>query len=163
MHNITLATGDNNGQVKIAGTNVSVKGLGTAAYTASTAYATSDHTHTTSIVSSTGTSVISLSANTKYQLTAGGTSIIFTTPVDNNDKVYQSSTTTSNWRKVVVGAQNTASAGAAVTATTSQVYVDAILEYQPSSGTLRTKKYVVDSAVTLEYNSTTKSLDFIFN
>ena len=39
MHNITLATGDNNGQVKIAGTNVSVKGLGSAAYTNSTAYA----------------------------------------------------------------------------------------------------------------------------
>lgn len=37
-HGIDLATGDSNGQVKIAGTNVSVKGLGTAAYTASTAY-----------------------------------------------------------------------------------------------------------------------------
>ena len=39
IHNITLATGDNNGQVKIAGTNVSVKGLGSAAYTDSAAYA----------------------------------------------------------------------------------------------------------------------------
>lgn len=38
VHSITLATGDNNGQVKIAGTNVSVKGLGSNAYT-STAYA----------------------------------------------------------------------------------------------------------------------------
>ena len=44
-HGISLATGDNNGQVKIAGTNVSVKGLGSAAYTDSSAYATSDHTH----------------------------------------------------------------------------------------------------------------------
>lgn len=32
-HKITLATGDANGQVKIAGTNVSVKGLGSNAYT----------------------------------------------------------------------------------------------------------------------------------
>lgn len=32
VHNITLATGDSNGQVKIAGSNVSVKGLGDAAY-----------------------------------------------------------------------------------------------------------------------------------
>lgn len=40
-HGIALATGDSNGQVKIAGTNVSVKGLGTAAYTASTDYAPS--------------------------------------------------------------------------------------------------------------------------
>lgn len=31
-HGISLATGDSNGQVKIAGTNVSVKGLGNAAY-----------------------------------------------------------------------------------------------------------------------------------
>lgn len=31
-HGIALATGDSNGQVKIAGSNVSVKGLGTAAY-----------------------------------------------------------------------------------------------------------------------------------
>ena len=31
-HGIDLATGDNNGQVKIAGTNVSVKGLGALAY-----------------------------------------------------------------------------------------------------------------------------------
>ena len=45
VHSISLATGDSNGQVKIAGTNVSVKGLGSAAYTASTAYATSGHTH----------------------------------------------------------------------------------------------------------------------
>lgn len=38
-HAITVATGDSNGQVKIAGQNASVKGLGTAAYTASTDYA----------------------------------------------------------------------------------------------------------------------------
>lgn len=37
-HGIDLAAGDSNGQIKIAGTNVSVKGLGSAAYTDSTAY-----------------------------------------------------------------------------------------------------------------------------
>ena len=46
----TLATGDSNGQIKVTPSsgsayNVSVKGLGTAAYTASTAYAPSTHTH----------------------------------------------------------------------------------------------------------------------
>lgn len=45
VHGIALATGDSNGQVKIAGTNVSVKGLGSAAYTESDAYATSGHNH----------------------------------------------------------------------------------------------------------------------
>lgn len=39
-HAISLATGDSDGQVKIAGSNVSVKGLKSAAYTESTAYAT---------------------------------------------------------------------------------------------------------------------------
>lgn len=54
VHNISLATGDNNGQVKIAGTNVSVKGLGSAAYTPSTAYATSGHTHSFNQITSRG-------------------------------------------------------------------------------------------------------------
>lgn len=55
-HGIDLATGDSNGQVKIAGTNVSVKGLAALAYKASLSasdipdisgtYAVSGHTHT---------------------------------------------------------------------------------------------------------------------
>lgn len=83
VHNITLATGDSNGQVKIAGSNVSVKGLGTAAYTASTAYSASTHTHATSLASG-GTATVTLAANTTYTLTAGGTSVIFKTPADSN-------------------------------------------------------------------------------
>ena len=46
----TFATGDSNGQIKVTPSsgsayNVSVKGLGSAAYTESNAYATSTHTH----------------------------------------------------------------------------------------------------------------------
>lgn len=44
-HAISVGSGDSNGQVKVAGQNASVKGLGSAAYTASTAYATSGHNH----------------------------------------------------------------------------------------------------------------------
>ena len=47
-------------------------------------YSPTTHTHTTSIATSTGTSQISLNANTKYQLTAGGTTYIFTTPQDSD-------------------------------------------------------------------------------
>ena len=36
--NVTVATGTNNGTIKVNGSNVAVKGLGTAAYTATTAY-----------------------------------------------------------------------------------------------------------------------------
>lgn len=39
VHSIALAEGDSNGQVKIAGTNVNVHGLGTAAYTSADIYA----------------------------------------------------------------------------------------------------------------------------
>ena len=46
----TFATGDNNGTFKVTpsggtATNISIKGLGSAAYTASSAYATASHTH----------------------------------------------------------------------------------------------------------------------
>lgn len=46
----TFATGDSNGQIKVtpsgsSAQNISVKGLGSAAYTESSAYATSGHTH----------------------------------------------------------------------------------------------------------------------
>ena len=85
-------------------------------------------------------------------------------PSDNNTDtlVAQGSTTTSSWRKVVVGYQSSATAGAAVSTQTNSVYVSNLLEFQPSTGILRSTKYLVNDAVTLEYNSTTKSLDFIF-
>lgn len=51
----TFATGDSNGQIKVtpsggSAQNVSVKGLGSAAYTASTAYAAADHDHSTALI-----------------------------------------------------------------------------------------------------------------
>ena len=95
----TFATGDANGQIKVtpsggSAQNVSVKGLGSAAYTESSAYATSGHTHTgyatsnhthaTSIATSTGTNQITLAFGTKYAITAGGTSYVFTMPANPN-------------------------------------------------------------------------------
>lgn len=41
-----------------------------------------NHTHTTTLATSSGTSALTMTANTKYSLTAGGTSFIFTTPFD---------------------------------------------------------------------------------
>ena len=43
-----------------------------------------NHTHTTSLATDTGTSTITLAHGGKYKLTAGGTSVIFTMPADNN-------------------------------------------------------------------------------
>lgn len=60
VHNINVATGDNNGQVKIAGQNVAVKGLKSAAFTESSAYAAASHTHNYAGSSSAGGAANSL-------------------------------------------------------------------------------------------------------
>lgn len=96
----TIATGDSNGQIKVTPSsgdayNVNVKGLGSAAYTASTAYAASGHTHTTTIASG-GTAQITLSASTAYTLTAGGTTYVFKTPPNDNTKNTAGSTDSSS-------------------------------------------------------------------
>ena len=93
----TFATGDANGQIKVTPSggdayNVNVNGLGSAAFTESSAYArashmhtgyaTSNHTHATSIATSTGTNQITLEFGTKYAITAGGTSYVFTMPAN---------------------------------------------------------------------------------
>ena len=65
-----------------AGSNLSIatnSSTDTVTFTV-TGVASSDHTHSTSLATSNGTSVITLAASSKYQLTAGGSSIIFTTP-----------------------------------------------------------------------------------
>ena len=93
----TFTTGDTKGQIKVTPSggdayNVNVNGLGSAAFTESsvyapvghihTGYATSSHTHATSIATSTGTNKITLEFGTKYAITAGGTSYVFTMPAN---------------------------------------------------------------------------------
>ena len=107
-----IATGDAKGQIKVTPSsgdayNVSVKGLGSAAYTESSAYATSGHTHTgyatsnhthaTSIATSTSANQITLAFGTKYAITAGGTSYVFTMPANpNTNTTYTFATGDSN-------------------------------------------------------------------
>ena len=55
--------------------------IGTTATTA----AAGNHTHATSIATSSGTNQLTMVANTKYALSAGGTSYIFTTPPNPTD------------------------------------------------------------------------------
>lgn len=161
VHSITVTTGDSNGQVKIAGTNVSVKGLGTAAYTASTAYATSGHTHTLTIAADSGTNAITLAHGTKYKLTAGGSTLIFTTPSDNNTDVnVRQQLYAQNYNLPLLMAYQTN------TNTTTNVdniaFRNNSIYANPSTGLVAATQYKVNEAVTLSYNSTTKSLDFIF-
>lgn len=86
---VTLTSGTTNGALRLNvngtnGNNVYVPGLGGAAYlgtgTTSNTIAAGDHTHATSIATSTATNQITLGYGNKYSLNAGGNSYIFTMP-----------------------------------------------------------------------------------
>lgn len=89
----------------------------------------SGHTHTTSIASSSATNQITLSASTKYAITAGGTSYVFTTPADTN-----------TWRPIGTGATDAAagnhthSTSIAASSGTNQVTLAANTKYAITAG-----------------------------
>ena len=64
--------------------------------TTSTTVATGNHTHTASLATDTGTSAITLAHGSKYKLTAGGSSVIFTMPASGNTDYKASSYNTSS-------------------------------------------------------------------
>lgn len=107
--------------------------------------ATSGHTHTTSIATSTGTNQITLAHGSKYALTAGGTSYVFTMPSDNNTdtKVTQAYSTTSGAYPLLM------SATSGISSTSSRGDNTAILNnglyYNPSSETLSATEIAVDN------------------
>lgn len=86
---VSLTGGTNNGTLKLTVNsnetdNIAVTGLGSAAYLntgkTSNTVAIGDHTHATSIATSTATNQITLGYGNKYSLNAGGNSYIFTMP-----------------------------------------------------------------------------------
>ena len=89
----------------------------------------SGHTHATSIASSSATNQITLSASTKYAITAGGTSYVFTTPADTN-----------TWRPIGTGATDAAagnhthSTSIAASSGTNQVTLAANTKYAITAG-----------------------------
>ena len=105
---VSLASGTNNGTVKLtvngtATDNIAVKGLGSAAYTESSAYATSGHTHNYAGSSSAGGS-----ANSAVKLTTArtinGVSFDGTSDITVSDRKYcmvgSDTASTSGWYKV---------------------------------------------------------------
>ena len=172
---VPVAQGTSNGQIKIGGKDVSVKGLGGAAYMSADYYALSGHTHDTSIVSTSSSANINLAFGTKYKITTGGTSTIFSLPSNPNTdtNVSQSSTTTSNWRKVILSYQD-GSEGAAVASNTNVVYCAVGIEAQPSTGMLKAtglrasgnNVYVGSASGSQchqQYDTTNKCLKFVFD
>lgn len=95
-------------------------------------FAVIGHTHDTSIAASSGTNQLTLAHGTKYAITAGGKSFVFTMPSDNN---------THYTSKNIVGASSTATANA--TATNGNVYLNHLEE-----GTVKSTHKISGSGAT---------------
>lgn len=71
--------------------------------------------------------------------TIGSTDIHVNLPANPNTdaNVYQSNSTTANWRKIVLSYQNDETVDTAISAATNQVYVNRYVQVQPSTGTIK--------------------------
>lgn len=106
-----------------------------AGYTEDGAIATAlaEHTHTTSLATDSGTPAVTLAHATTYKLTAGGTSVIFKTPSDNNtDTKVKATAKTDNVNYKILA---TASASPTSGGATEAVY-DADISLNPSTNTI---------------------------
>ena len=87
--NISISQNSSTGQITISSTDTNTwRPIGTGASDA----AAGNHTHSTSIAASSATNQITLAFGTKYAITAGGTSYVFTMPGNPN-----------TWRPIQVG------------------------------------------------------------
>ena len=101
----------------------------------------------------------SQSGNSGKFLTTNGTSASWATVTITDNKVSQSASTTSDWRKLLMHYDVANTSTAAVTSATNVVYGAVGISAQPSTGTIRATAYNVADNVTMSYNSTTHSLD----
>ena len=124
--------------------------------TTSTTAAAGNHTHTTSIAadSSSGT-VVTLAHNTQYKLTAGGTSVLFKTPADN---------TTDTKQRIVASDSKTYLTGVTTAPTSSNQDLTGVANANvyATAGQLHATTFDVNSKCTLQFNTTTNALDFVF-
>lgn len=70
--------------------------------TTGTTAAAGNHTHVLSIASDSGTSDLNLSADTKYKITAGGSTYVIKTPADNNTTYSLASGTGADANKIIL-------------------------------------------------------------
>ena len=101
--------------------------------TGSSQVAIGNHTHTISLASDTGTTgVVSLSHGGKYKLTAGGNSVIFTLPTDNNTdtKVKLTSQSTSGTYPLIFGPTSI------TTGTAYEVFYNTGITVNPNTSTI---------------------------
>ena len=88
-----------------------------------------------------------------------------TMPSDPNTdtKVTQTASTTSSWKKVLLSYKDYAAANTAIgDAATNTAYASVNVSVQPSTNTLSSDILNVARKVSLQYNATDSSLDFVF-
>ncbi len=122
------------------------------------------HNHTTSIATSTGTNQITLAFGTKYAISAGGTSYVFTMPANPNTdtKVTQTYAAESNynyWRPLVIGYSSNATEGFTPSTSTDTTYTFSTLTCQPSSGTIRAKSFKIIGGKSSQFLKADGSVD----
>ncbi len=124
--------------------------------------AAGNHTHTTTLATDSGTSTITLAHGSKYKLTAGGTSVIFTMPTSGNTDTKQNivlATTTKAYLTGVTTAPTSTTAAMTGVGDTG-VYLTA------TAGELSAVRHSFNNAGSekayISYNTTTNALDFVF-
>ena len=122
------------------------------------------HTHATSIATSTGTNQITLAFGTKYSISAGGSSYVFTMPANPNSdtKVTQTYAAESNynyWRPLVIGYSSNATEGFTPSTSTDTTYTFSTLTCQPSSGTIRAKSFKIIGGKSSQFLKADGSVD----
>lgn len=112
-----------------------------------------------------GTYIVRYDGTYYYFRTDGRLTASITGTADSATKVYQSSPGSSgysNWRPLLVSDANSATEGFSPSNITGSTYIFNTLSCQPSTGTIRASIYKFNSDASVKYNSTTKSIDFVF-
>lgn len=158
-YTLPTASSTTKGGVKVGTTlAISSEVLNLATITTSATTSTAAPAH-----GATFTAVDGITTDSYGRVTAINTKTV-TLPADNNTdtKVTQSTSTTSSWRKILLGYNTQANATASSATATNVIYHADNISVQPSTGTLRATVYNVADKVSLVFNATTNALDFVF-
>lgn len=151
----------NSGNTTFAGTVTANNGFSGSLSGNATSATTATNLSAAPTIASGGTATVSLAANTAYTLTVGGKSVIFKTPADNNtataaDNILDGSNSGTAITYAPYSAQQTKLSFD--TSTNAPTRTDRL----NLNGSLYATTYNVAGYVTLQWNSTDSSLDFVF-
>lgn len=117
--------------------------------------ATSGHTHATSIATSSGTNQITLALGTKYAITAGGTSYVFTMPSNPNTDTKQNIILGTTTKAFITGVSTTPTS----TAQALTGIADTGVYLTTTAGQINAASYKIAEAGLISYNTTTGCIE----